>query len=151
MATVYLALGSNLGDREARLAEATKKIEERVGMVSARSSLYQTKPWGYRSPHDYINACLEVETDLEPLPLLLATQAIEREMGRTHKTVDGQYQDRVIDIDILLYDQLRLETPQLVIPHPLMAERDFVIKPLSEICPQWRELLSRASLSRPLA
>ena len=70
MAIVYLALGSNLGDREANLAEATKKIEGRVGMVSARSSLYQTKPWGYRSPHDYINACLRVETDLEPLPLI---------------------------------------------------------------------------------
>lgn len=151
MATVYLGLGSNLGDREAHLAEATRKIGERVGAVLARSSFYHTKPWGYTSTHDYVNACLEVDTPLSPQDLLLVTQAIEREMGRAHKTVDGQYQDRVIDIDILLYDQLRLLTPTLTIPHPLMAERDFVTKPLSEICPSWRELLSRASLSRPLA
>ena len=83
-----------------------------------------------------INACLEVETDLEPLPLLLATQAIEREMGRTHKTVDGQYQDRVIDIDILLYGQMVLDTETLKIPHPLLPERDFVVIPLAEIAPQ---------------
>lgn len=150
MVTVYLGLGSNLGDREAHLAEAVKKIAERVGIVSARSAFYHTKPWGYASPHDYVNACLEVLTELEPRPLLLATQAIEREMGRLHKTVDGQYQDRVIDIDILLYGTSRVETPELVIPHPLMRERDFVVRPLTEICPRWRELFTLASRSRSL-
>ncbi len=133
MATVYLSLGSNLGDRKAYIVSAIKKIGERVGMVSARSSFHETHPWGYTSSHDYINACVKVETELSPTDLLAVTQEIERELGRTHKSVGNVYADRVIDIDILLYDQLTMQTADLTIPHPLMYQRDFVMLPLREI------------------
>ena len=135
MVTVYLSLGSNLGDREGYVEKAISKIAERVGLVTARSSLYNTRPWGYVSCHDYVNACVKVETRLSPRQLLAVTQDIERELGRTRKSVDGNYSDRVIDIDILLYDKLTIREDDLVIPHPLMLQRDFVMRPLREICP----------------
>lgn len=135
MATVYLSLGSNLGDREGHVEKAISKIAERVGMVTARSSLYNTRPWGYVSCHDYVNACVKVETGLSPRQLLAVTQDIERELGRARKSVDGIYSDRVIDIDILFYDKLTIREDDLVIPHPLMFQREFVTRPLREICP----------------
>lgn len=135
MATVYLSLGSNLGDRKAYIDKAISRIGECVGLVVARSSFYETHPWGYVSSHDYINVCVKVETSLAPRQLLAVTQAVERQLGRTRKSVNGVYSDRVIDIDILLYDQLSMCTDDLVIPHPLMFQRDFVMRPLREICP----------------
>ncbi len=135
MATVYLSLGSNLGDREVYIEKAISMMAERVGIVAARSSFYNTHPWGYVSSHDYVNACVKVETALSPRQLLTVTQDIERELGRTRKSVDGVYSDRVIDIDILLYDKLTIQEDDLVIPHPLMYQRDFVMTPLREICP----------------
>lgn len=104
-----------------------------VGVVVRQSTLYETKPWGFESPNDFINACICVETGLLPHQLLLATQKIEKELGRIGKSVNQEYHDRVIDIDILLYDDLSIDEPDLKIPHPLMNERDFVMKPLQEI------------------
>ena len=98
-----------------------------------QSALYETKPWGYSSPNDYINACVLVLTTMAPRQVLEATQRIEREMGRTMKSVDGEYQDRIIDIDILMIDDLVIDEPDFKVPHPLMEERDFVMKPLKEI------------------
>ena len=98
-----------------------------------QSALYETEPWGFESENAFINAAVCVETTLAPHDLLAATQAIEREMGRKRKSKDGVYHDRVIDIDILLYDDLYIDTPDLRIPHPLMYERDFVMVPLREI------------------
>jgi 2-amino-4-hydroxy-6-hydroxymethyldihydropteridine diphosphokinase len=95
--------------------------------------LYETKPWGFESPNDFINAAVCVSTELAPHQLMEALQQIERDMGRNSKTVDGEYCDRIIDIDILLYDDLIVNEPDLKIPHPLMHERDFVMKPLNEI------------------
>ena len=133
MHNTYLSLGTNLGNRRANIREAIEKIEEQVGAVVRRSALYETKPWGFSSPNDFINACVLVETPLAPRQLLKALQGIEREMGRTLKSVDGVYHDRIIDIDILLYDDLQVNDPDLVIPHPLMQEREFVMVPLREI------------------
>lgn len=133
MHTVYLSLGANIGNRKRTIREAIEKIEEMVGVVVRQSTLYETKPWGFESPNDFINACICVETGLLPHQLLLATQKIEKELGRIGKSVNQEYHDRVIDIDILLYDDLSIDEPDLKIPHPLMNERDFVMKPLQEI------------------
>ena len=132
--TVYLGLGSNLGDRAENLEEAIRRIEASVGVVSRRSSFHATRPWGFDSENQFLNAAVCCLTPLSPRSLLEATQRIERGMGRTVKS-DGQYHDRIIDIDILLYDDMTVDDDDLKIPHPLMGEREFVIKPLAEIMP----------------
>lgn len=113
---------------------AAALLAERVGDVLALSGFYETEPWGFQSDNTFLNAALRLETILSPLELLDATQQIEREMGRTQKS-NGAYHDRIIDIDILLYDDLVLQTPELTLPHPLMHERRFVMEPLAEIAP----------------
>ena len=133
MHQVYLSLGTNLGNRRGNIREAIERIGEQVGVVTRQSALYETKPWGFSSPNDFINVCVLVETELAPRQLLEATQRIEKEMGRTLKSVDGNYHDRIIDIDILTYDELKINEPDLKIPHPLMEEREFVMVPLREI------------------
>lgn len=133
MATVYLGLGTNLGDKEANLRTAIYKLQERIGKQVSLSSFYETAPWGFESDHSFLNAAIGLETILSPIEILHITQEIEKELGRTKKSVNGSYSDRLIDIDILLYDTLVLQTPELTIPHPLMTERDFVMKPLIEI------------------
>lgn len=133
MATVYLGLGTNLGNKEANLRTAIYKLQERIGKQVSLSSFYETAPWGFESDHSFLNAAIELETSLSPIEILHITQDIEKELGRTKKSINGSYSDRLIDIDILLYDNLVLQTPELTIPHPLMTERDFVMKPLIEI------------------
>lgn len=135
---VYLSLGSNLGNRKALIRKAVKRIGELVGTVVRRSTLYETEPWGFQSEHLFVNAAVCCTTELSPMELLRVTQQIERELGRRQKTVftpDAApvYHDRPIDIDILLYDDLHVDEPQLKIPHPLMQMRDFVMIPLKEI------------------
>lgn len=155
---VYLGLGSNLGDRRALIERAVTLIDERIGRVVRRSSLIETEPWGFSSPHRFLNGAILCETLLMPRQILRATQHIEREMGRKAKTPPGQatfpsfeapegaassslqsapanpgYADRPIDIDILLYDDLTVDEPDLRIPHPLMHQREFVMQPLKEI------------------
>lgn len=115
------------------MREAIDNIGKKVGTVMRQSSFYETEPWGFESPNLFLNTCICVSTKLAPRQLLEMTQAIERDMGRIEKTVGLQYVDRIIDIDILLYDDLHINEPDLVIPHPLMEEREFVMKPLLEI------------------
>lgn len=142
---VFLGLGSNMGNRRQNLRDAVRLIEKNAGRVVRHSSVMESEPWGYCSDSKYLNAVVMIETTLTPHELLAATQRAESEMGRTRKstvrqttegkwqTVEGQYSDRPIDIDILLYDDLQLTTPELTIPHPRMEERDFVMIPLREI------------------
>ena len=143
--TVYLSLGSNLGNRRQLLLDAIEKINKKVGNVVRQSSFYETKPWGFKSENLFLNAAVKVTTKLSPTELLEVTQQIEREMGRRKKTTlnsqlsTPNYSDRPIDIDILLYDDLHVDLPQLKIPHPLMQERDFVLLPLREIIDADRE------------
>ncbi|MBR1463045.1 MAG: 2-amino-4-hydroxy-6-hydroxymethyldihydropteridine diphosphokinase [Prevotella sp.] len=137
---VYLSLGSNLGNKKANIRKAIKRIGELVGTVERRSALYETEPWGFQSEHLFVNAAVCCTTDLSPQEVLHVTQQIEREMGRRQKTAQCEdssaspvYHDRPIDIDILLYDDLHVDEPELKIPHPLMQMRDFVMIPLKEI------------------
>ncbi len=129
----YLSLGSNLGNREENLRKAISMIEERAGHVLATSSFMQTLPWGFVSDNVFLNACVKIDTTLSPQQLLTETQKIEQALGRSKKSVDGQYSDRTIDIDILLYGDLTVDDDNLKIPHPHMYERDFVMMPLREI------------------
>ncbi len=132
---VYLGLGTNLGDKQAQLHRAVNEIEKRIGRIVALSSFYETAPWGFQSDHSFLNAAIEIETTLSPLDLLHATQTIEFGLGRTAKSSAGIYQDRPIDIDILLYGNDVYHDSELQIPHPLMEQRAFVLLPLSEIAP----------------
>lgn len=129
----YLALGTNLGNRRENLLTAYQHIENKVGRILRRSSIIETEPKGFSSENLFLNSCILVSTTLTPQQLLTATQEIELLMGRTMKSIDGVYHDRIIDIDILLYDDIHVDTPELQIPHPRMFERDFVMRPLREI------------------
>ena len=134
---VFLGLGSNLGDKEQQLLTAIQLVGERVGQVVRQSSFMETEPWGFASDNKFLNAVILCETEKTPREVLRLTQQIERDMGRKKmvncKLTNRKYKDRPIDIDILLYDDLTVDEPDLKIPHPLMYERDFVMKPLAEI------------------
>ena len=134
--TVYLGLGSNQGNKEANLKVAIEEINKRVGEVTSQSAFYATAPWGFESENTFLNAVCLVKTTLSPLELLSITRKIEQSLGRIKKSVNGCYCDRPIDIDILLYDDIKINTPELTIPHPLMWQRDFVKIPLKEIAPE---------------
>lgn len=138
MHTVYLGLGSNMGDRRAHLDMACEKIKRLVGDIVRQSAYYDSQPWGFSSDNAFVNAVVCVHTRLSPRRLLSTTQRIERELGkgREHATQHGDtpvYYDRPIDIDILLYDNITVDEPDLKIPHPLMKQRPFVMEPLQEI------------------
>lgn len=134
MAIAYLGLGTNIGNRRRNMIIAAALLAERVGDVLALSGFYETEPWGFDSENLFLNAAVKLKTSLSALELLTATQQIEKELGRTEKS-NGTYHDRIIDIDILFYDDEVLQTPELTLPHPLMHERKFVMDPLSEIAP----------------
>lgn len=133
MHKLYIGLGSNLGDKEAILHRAIELISERIGSVLRISGFIQTEPWGFQSQNTFLNGACLVETSLTPLQCLRETQQIERLLGRTQKSADGKYHDRPIDLDLLLYDDLEMNTPELTLPHQHMQERDFVLIPLKEI------------------
>jgi 2-amino-4-hydroxy-6-hydroxymethyldihydropteridine diphosphokinase len=129
--TVYLGLGTNLGDRAANIAEVLRRLAG-LGALITVSSLHETEPWGVQDQPRFLNAACLLRTTLRPRQLLAAIKRIEREMGRMPTVRNGP---RLIDIDILLYDDLVLSTPDLTIPHPGMHERSFVLLPLREIAP----------------
>lgn len=134
MAKAYIGLGTNIGNKRRNLITAAALLAEMAGDVLSISSFYETEPWGFESDNTFLNAALLLETELEPLQLLSLTQEIEKEMGRTQKS-DGEYHDRIIDLDILLYDLCVINEAALVVPHPLMHKRQFVMEPLAEIAP----------------
>lgn len=131
----YLSLGTNLGNKEENLRAAMKLIEEQIGDIVSQSALYISEPWGFMSENSFLNNVVAVSTTMTPEKLLETTQHIELTLGRTRKSVNGQYADRLIDIDILFYDQQVTNTPTLTLPHPLMHRRLFVLEPLNQIAP----------------
>ena len=126
----YILTGGNLGDRHTNLSRAADLLDSRAGRILRRSILYETAAWGIESQPDFLNQVLEIETALDPEALLSLLLEIEREMGRIRGEKFGP---RTIDLDILLYGDLVLNTTDLDIPHPRMAERRFVLMPLSEL------------------
>ena len=132
----YISLGTNLGNKQQNLRRAMNAIHQNIGKILAESSIYENEAVGFEG-NIFFNQAIKVETALLPEQLLQKTQEIEKKLGRTHKTVieNGAqvYENRIIDIDILLYDDLQINTEILTIPHPRMLEREFVMKPLGEI------------------
>jgi 2-amino-4-hydroxy-6-hydroxymethyldihydropteridine diphosphokinase len=132
MADAFLSLGSNRGDRLSNLSRSLQRIEEKAGKIIARSPVYESQSWGYEG-QDFFNMVIKIETLHSPLEILWITQQIEKDAGRI-KT-PGQYSDRSIDLDILFYDQVIIKGEQLIIPHPRLHERLFVLTPLMDIEP----------------
>lgn len=147
---VYFSLGSNLGDRAQLLEKALTLLNKEIGNLVSRSSFYETEPWGFSSNHPFLNACCLCETKLLPLEVLHRTQQIEKELGRKRKSKNKKYHDRPIDIDLLLCDDLTINTKDLTIPHPFMQERRFVLEPLKEIAPDVIHPVLHISISEML-
>ena len=133
MKQVFLSIGSNLGNREENLKIALSRIREEIGSILISSSFYETEPWRFDTKNQFLNMAVTVETKIEPPALLEALIGIEKSMGRTRDK--EQYSSRVIDIDILFYEDLIIEAYDLIIPHPHIPERRFVLVPLVEIAP----------------
>ena len=130
MSKVYLSIGSNKGNRSVLINKAIDEIEKKVGKIISRSSIYQSKSWGFDS-NDFYNLCLLIDTDIVPKSLLINLKKIEKSMGR--EDIDGSYSDRFIDIDILFYDNIITDSEDLKIPHPKIEIRKFVLVPMLEI------------------
>jgi 2-amino-4-hydroxy-6-hydroxymethyldihydropteridine diphosphokinase len=136
---IYFGIGSNLGNREENLRRAIELLHERVGECIACSSVYRSAPQGFMSENEFANIVAVCQSDYSPEEVLVITQQIEREMGRTEKSINGVYHDRVIDIDLLqargneANEEIRRSGESLTLPHPRMQERDFVMIPLHEV------------------
>ena len=135
MPTIYLGLGTNIGNKKENLTRAIEALSLALGNYTALSTFVETEPWGFDSDNTFLNCVVAFDTTISPTELLDTTEEIERRLGRTTKSTGRMYHDRIIDIDILLYGNDTIETPRLTIPHPLMHRRDFVLKPLAEIAP----------------
>lgn len=130
----FLGLGSNLGNKEENIEKAYQLIEERIGNIVSKSSLYYSKPVDFESENDFVNSVCKVESIInDPFKILKITQEIEKQLGRKAKSINRIHTDRIIDIDILFFDNKEINTPDLIIPHPKIEERDFVKVPLKEI------------------
>jgi len=142
------SLGSNLGDREAYLERASLLLEQKLGRHAYLSPMYESPSWGYQSDLPYINSCLALYTRNQPLQLMETALEIEKQMGRSRQ--GSGYIDRVIDIDLLLVDDLVMDHPSLILPHPRMMERRFVLVPLNDILPEMRHPKSGLTISELL-
>lgn len=139
--TIYLGLGSNLGNKVENLKKAIYALSNKLGVYSSISSLYESEPWGFQSKHTFLNIVVEYKTDISPFDLLNNCQQIEKNLGRLAKK-GNSYESRKIDIDILLYEDLILKTTKLTIPHRHISKRRFVLEPLFEICDK-KEILAK--------
>ena len=134
----YLNIGSNLGDRQAVIKQAIGRLAA-LGSVEAVSSSIETPAWGFVSQHEFLNAGLVLESHSEPLALLHAIHSIERGLGSSsHRTPEGGYADRLVDIDVVAIDGLTLSTSELTVPHPHLPEREFYLAPMAQIAPHWQ-------------
>jgi len=143
MAIAYIGIGSNLGNRQENCLRAIELLQKKGIIVIKRSSLYETEPWGVKDQPRFINMAIEIDTSLEPKELLKILKNIEKELGREKSSKWGP---RIIDLDILLFDDIILNEDNLKIPHPLMQERDFVLRPLCEIAPDIYHPLLKLSM-----
>lgn len=133
MNVAYLCLGGNIGDRESAIYQALFEISQKVGEITAQSKVYETEAWGVENQQAYLNQCIEVKTLLSADELITTLLSIEQYLGRI-RSVNGIYEPRTIDIDILFYNQDIINNEQLTIPHPRLQLRKFVLIPLNEIC-----------------
>jgi 2-amino-4-hydroxy-6-hydroxymethyldihydropteridine diphosphokinase len=135
MVDLFLGFGSNLGYKEENILQAYQLIEKQIGKIISRSAFYISAPQGFKSNNDFVNSVCEVCSEMDIYSVFAETQLIEKQIGRTSKSKNGIYSDRIIDIDLLLVENLVINTPELILPHPHMHERLFVLQPFSEIAP----------------
>lgn len=151
MPTAYINIGSNMGDRLALIEQAVTHIERLCETSARRAPLFASKPWGYESEAEFINLGISIDTDIPPLGLLRALQSIERLISSIpHRDTNGNYSDREIDIDIIAIDETVLDSETLILPHPRMHLRDFVLVPMQHLAPKWRHPLLHATPSELL-
>ncbi|MCM1311075.1 MAG: 2-amino-4-hydroxy-6-hydroxymethyldihydropteridine diphosphokinase [Bacteroides sp.] len=148
----HINIGSNLGNRTENIRRAVSLVGERVGRVVAQSAAVESEAWGYESPNSFINLGINVETDLAPRDILRIIKLIEQEIspGESHRDAAGRYCDRAIDLDLICLGDTLIESAELTLPHPRLAERAFVLLPLAEILPQWRHPQSGATADKIL-
>lgn len=138
MPTAYINIGSNIGDRHGNIAAAVAAIKEHIAPQLRVSDPVESAPWGYESPNSYINIGVAFETDLSPETLLGILLGIEKNIcAASHRTIDGNYADRIIDIDLIAVDEIVCDTPSLTLPHPQMHLRPFVLIPMRQLNPAW--------------
>lgn len=134
----FVNIGSNLGNRSLNLSRAVKAIASRYGWFDV-SHTVESEPWGFKSPHRFLNVCVTFVTEEKPAEVLRAMQEIEKQLGggKAHRHADGSYADRALDIDIIAADELKIDEPDLQVPHPRLPDRDFFLEPLAELAPGW--------------
>lgn len=138
----YFNIGSNLGNKAQNLKQAISLLEEALASPATVSNIIESESWGYDSNNTFLNVGVMLKSNIEPLEMLKITQKIERDLGsEIHRNDDGSYCDRIVDIDIIAIDNLIIDTPELTIPHPRMHLRDFVLRPMQELAPNWQHPL----------
>ncbi len=140
MSTAYLNIGTNLGDKHANIERAICAIENNLNVRCRRSLIMESDAWGFESQNRFLNIAIAVEITCSPIELLQKVKSIEQELGTAgHRNADGSYADRLIDIDIMVIDDIVMETPQLTLPHPHIEDRVFFLTPLKELYPDWKK------------
>jgi len=137
MNSTFLLLGGNLGHIQENFSQAINLISNKIGSISQQSRLYQSEPWGFEAKELFLNQVIKINTKLSAIEVLRKTQAIEQEIGRKEKTKEQNYSSRLIDIDILFFNNEIIETKELIIPHPRLHLRNFTLFPLNEIIPNF--------------
>ena len=148
MNTVYIQLGSNIGERESFIAKSMEQIEENIGEIITESSIFETIPWGYENQDNFLNSVIKIKTTFDAFKVLKKSQEIENTLGRKRIS---KWRKRTIDIDILFYNNEIINTTKLIIPHPLIQQRKFVLVPLSEIAPNYIHPILKKSISTLLS
>ena len=147
----YINIGTNLGNREANLAAAINALQLHTGAKAVCSNAVTSPPWGYQSANEFLNMAVAIDSDIAPAHMLALLKRIEDEVGTSvHRNAQGEYCDRIIDLDIMAIDQLTISTPSLTVPHPHLAERIFFVEPFFQLAPQWRHPLTHQSLAEML-
>lgn len=147
MATAHINIGSNIGDRLALIGQAVAAVERAFGVKAVCSAPYESAPWGFDSPNRFINMGLNIETgDIAPAEILHMLQTVQAEIDpSSHRKADGSYADRRIDIDLIALGDTVAKTPKLILPHPRMHLRDFVLRPMAQIYPGWHHPILHAT------
>ncbi len=147
----YINIGSNLGHRHSNIDLGIAALERAVGPVVKRSECIVTPAWGFESANDFVNMAVAVDSLIEPLQMLAILKSIEDEVGTSvHRDSEGNYCDRVIDLDIMAIDEMVVREPNLQVPHMHMHRRDFFLKPMQQLCPEWQHPVLNLSIDEML-
>ncbi|HLW29543.1 MAG TPA: 2-amino-4-hydroxy-6-hydroxymethyldihydropteridine diphosphokinase [Brumimicrobium sp.] len=145
---VILSLGGNIENREGYINKAIMEVEKAFKTKVDKSGLYETASWGFEAEFPFLNVCISFYSSCNPKELLNITQNIEKNLGRVKKSQKGEYESRVIDIDILYIEELIINTEKLTVPHPLIYGRNFVLTPLLELCPDFVDPVKKTTIKQ---